>query len=182
MAAIGSGLGSAGFIVFDDTADMVAVAAGAARFLAVESCGQCVPCKWDGLALAELLARVCRSKASAHDMEIVRRRLLTVTDRSRCYLATQQQNIIGSLLDCFRKEFVAHLEGRAAPCEPELVSLQIQEIDDPSGYIQNLGRPHAAVVASQARIAQAHADREATENEQAAEALKAQARRDSQIK
>jgi flotillin len=61
-------------------------------------------------------------------------------------------------------------------------SLQIQEIDDPSGYIQNLGRPHAAVVASQARIAQAHADREATENEQQAEALKAQARRDSQIK
>ena len=61
-------------------------------------------------------------------------------------------------------------------------SLQIQEIDDPTGYIQNLGRPHAAVVASQARIAQAHADREATENEQQADALKAQARRDSQIK
>jgi uncharacterized membrane protein YqiK len=61
-------------------------------------------------------------------------------------------------------------------------SLQIQEIDDPSGYIQNLGRPHAAMVASQARIAQAHADREATENEQQAEALKAQARRDSSIK
>ena len=54
-------------------------------------------------------------------------------------------------------------------------SLQIQEIDDPTGYIQNLGRPHAAVVASQARIAQAHADREATENEQQAEALKAEA-------
>src|SRR2546423_13571546 len=61
-------------------------------------------------------------------------------------------------------------------------SLQIQEIDDPTGYIQNLGRPHAAAVASQARIAQAHADREATENEQQANALKAQARRDSQIK
>src|SRR5438874_7844666 len=61
-------------------------------------------------------------------------------------------------------------------------SLQIQEIEDPTGYIQNLGRPHAAVVASQARIAQAHADREATENEQQAEALKAQARRDTEIK
>src|SRR5437016_10417352 len=61
-------------------------------------------------------------------------------------------------------------------------SLQIQEIEDPTGYIQNLGRPHAAAVASPARIAQAHADREATENEQQAEALKAQARRDSQIK
>ncbi|MCU1429341.1 MAG: band 7 protein [Actinomycetia bacterium] len=61
-------------------------------------------------------------------------------------------------------------------------SLQIQEIEDPTGYIQNLGKPHAAVVASQARIAQAHADRDATQNEQAADALKAQAVRDSQIK
>src|SRR5437588_6492985 len=61
-------------------------------------------------------------------------------------------------------------------------SLQIQEIDDPTGYIENLGKPHAAAVASQARIAQAHADREATENEQQANALKAQAVRDSQIK
>lgn len=61
-------------------------------------------------------------------------------------------------------------------------SLQIQEILDPTGYIENLGRPHAAAVASQARIAQAHADREATEQEQKADALKAAARRESQIK
>src|SRR5436190_4426534 len=61
-------------------------------------------------------------------------------------------------------------------------SLQIQEIDDPTGYITNLGRPHAAAVASQARIAQAHADREATEQEQQAEALKAEAVRDASIK
>jgi uncharacterized membrane protein YqiK len=61
-------------------------------------------------------------------------------------------------------------------------SLQIQEIDDPTGYIENMGKPHAAAVASQARIAQAHADREATEQEQMADALKASARRDSQLK
>jgi uncharacterized membrane protein YqiK len=61
-------------------------------------------------------------------------------------------------------------------------SLQIQEIDDPTGYIENLGRPYAAAVASAARIAQADADRSATESEQIAEALKAEAVRDSQIK
>jgi uncharacterized membrane protein YqiK len=61
-------------------------------------------------------------------------------------------------------------------------SLQIQEIEDPTGYIANLGRPHAAAVESQARIAQAEADRLATEKEQEAEALKAEARRSSQVK
>src|SRR5213080_4512855 len=44
-------------------------------------------------------------------------------------------------------------------------SLQIQEIEDPTGYIQNLGRPHAAAVASLARIAAAEADRQATQAE-----------------
>ncbi|MBV8086526.1 MAG: flotillin family protein [Chloroflexi bacterium] len=61
-------------------------------------------------------------------------------------------------------------------------SLQIQEIDDPTGYIANLAKPHAAAVMREARIAQAQADQEATEREQAAEALKAQARRDAEIK
>jgi flotillin len=61
-------------------------------------------------------------------------------------------------------------------------SLQVQEIEDPTGYIENLGRPHAAIVQSQARIAQAAADREATEREQEADALKAEARRASHVK
>ncbi len=61
-------------------------------------------------------------------------------------------------------------------------SLQIQEIDDPTGYIKNMARPHAAAIEREARIAQAQADREATEKEQEAEALKAQARRNSQVK
>lgn len=60
-------------------------------------------------------------------------------------------------------------------------SLQIQEIDDPTGYITNLGRPHAAAVESQARIAQAQADEAATRREQEAEARKAEARRTSQV-
>jgi uncharacterized membrane protein YqiK len=61
-------------------------------------------------------------------------------------------------------------------------SLQIQEIEDPTGYIGNLGAPQAAAIARDARIAQAAADREATEREQEADALKAEARRHSEIK
>jgi flotillin len=61
-------------------------------------------------------------------------------------------------------------------------SLQIQEIEDRSGYIDNLSMPEAARVAKDARIAQAAADREATEREQEADALKVAARSSSQIK
>ncbi len=61
-------------------------------------------------------------------------------------------------------------------------ALQIQEIVDATGYIQNLAAPHAAAVASQARIAAAKADQEAAEREQEAVANKAQYARDAAIK
>jgi flotillin len=61
-------------------------------------------------------------------------------------------------------------------------SLQIQEIDDPTGYIKNLAKPHAVAVLKDARIAEAHADREATQTEQQSAAMKAESVRDSRIK
>lgn len=61
-------------------------------------------------------------------------------------------------------------------------SLQIQEIDDESGYIRNLGKPQAAAIESKARIAAALHDQEATEAEQVSNAAKAAAVRDTQIK
>ncbi len=61
-------------------------------------------------------------------------------------------------------------------------ALEIQEIEDSSGYISNLAAPHAAAVASQARIAKAKADQEATERELAAASMKAQFERDVAIK
>jgi len=61
-------------------------------------------------------------------------------------------------------------------------SLQIQEIEDQTGYIDNLSMPESARVAKEARVAQAAADRDATEREQEAEALKVTARAQSEIK
>jgi flotillin len=61
-------------------------------------------------------------------------------------------------------------------------ALEIQEIEDSSGYISNLAAPHAAAVASQARIARAQADQQAAEQEQQAAAMKAQYERDLILK
>jgi NADH:ubiquinone oxidoreductase subunit F (NADH-binding) len=122
LAAAGGGLGSAGFIVFDATTDMAAVAAGVARFLAVESCGQCTACKLDGLAISDALGRVCRGRAEDGDLDLVHERLTTITDGARCNLARQHQVVVGSILDRFGDEVVAHLDGNAEPVEPMLVS------------------------------------------------------------
>ncbi|NED51151.1 flotillin family protein, partial [Micromonospora aurantiaca] len=61
-------------------------------------------------------------------------------------------------------------------------SLQIQEIDDETDYIANLGRPHAAKVAAAARIAEAERNQEATEREQETERQNAAVIRDTEMK
>jgi NADH:ubiquinone oxidoreductase subunit F (NADH-binding) len=118
MRAAGTGLGAAGFIVFDDSIDLVAVAAGVAHFLAVESCGQCRHCKDDGLVLASLLAELGASRASERDLGEVRTRLELVTEGARCNLATQQQVVVGSVLERFPDLVAAHVAGEAGAVDP----------------------------------------------------------------
>jgi len=129
LAAIGSGLGSGGFIVFDDHDDLAAVAAGVSRFLAVESCGQCTPCKQDGLQLSGIMEKICHSEANDHDMALLRKRVGTVADGARCYLATQHQNVLGNVLAEFPEDVEAHFTGRREPVEPALVA-ELVEIEN----------------------------------------------------
>ena len=121
MKAIGSGLGSASFIVLDDGHDMVAVAAGVSRFLAVESCGQCTPCKLDGAEIAARLANAADGNATDDDLAEIRARLETVIDGARCNLASQQQAVVGSILDSFESKVAARFETGAEPVPVRLV-------------------------------------------------------------
>ncbi len=118
MAAIGSGLGAAAFIVFDDRTEPIAIARAVSRFLAVESCGQCTPCKQDGLAIANALDR--------GDLDTVRDRLVTVADSARCSLATQHQVVVGSLVE--------RLALRAGPSAPDVGAVaDVLPVDDLAG-------------------------------------------------
>jgi len=125
MDAAGSGLGAAGFIVFDDTSDLAAVAHGVSRFLAVESCGQCTPCKQDGLAIADILSRVVCGQHQPGDAEELASRVTTVGDEARCGLAGQQQRVIGSLLSLFPDAVQAHCEDAAPPDETVLIAAMV---------------------------------------------------------
>jgi NADH-quinone oxidoreductase subunit F len=129
LRAAGSGLGATGFIVFDDTDDLVAVAHGVTRFLSVESCGQCRPCKQDGLQSATLLERIRRSDATERDLAHLEDCLLTVTDGARCFLAQQTQEVAGSILQHFPDVVKAHLSGER-PAAPAYLVAPIVDIDD----------------------------------------------------
>lgn len=117
MTAAGSGLGAAGFVAFDDAADLVAAAAGISRFLAVESCGQCTPCKQDGLAISDILARLTANDAAELDLLALADRAATVANEARCSLAQQHELIVTSLLNDFEPVLRAHATGVAAAVE-----------------------------------------------------------------
>jgi NADH-quinone oxidoreductase subunit F len=140
LAAIDSGLGAGGFLVFDDTDDLAAAAAGVSRFLAVESCGQCTACKRDGLSLAALLDRVSRSEATERDLGEVGGLVNTVSEGARCSLGLQHEAVVGSIVAGFGDEFEAHVRGSASPVEPvlitELVSLEGDEAVFNERYLQ----------------------------------------------
>jgi NADH:ubiquinone oxidoreductase subunit F (NADH-binding) len=120
--AIGSGLGSASFIVFTDETDPVAVAAGASRFLAVESCGQCTPCKHDGLEISSILTDLTAGTAPPDALERLDQRLATVADGARCSLATQHQAVIGSIRRAFPDRFEQRAPYGIDPLAPLVVS------------------------------------------------------------
>lgn len=138
MAAIGSGLGSGSYRVLDDTTDPVAAVAGVSRFLAVESCGQCSPCKQDGLALADLLAKLAGSQASDADVANLRRRANTVAIGARCSLGRQQQDIVNGLLDTFP----VAVEGHRSRSTPATAVLPTAELLDLSGGAETIDERH----------------------------------------
>lgn len=128
MAAAGSGLGSAGFIILDDATDIRQVAADVARFLAIESCGQCEACKSDGLAIAELLA-----DPDELQVDRVQRHLDTVTRGARCALAGQTERVVGSLVPetpLQRRPTGSGQQPSAEPADPSHLVLPMVDLVD----------------------------------------------------
>jgi NADH:ubiquinone oxidoreductase subunit F (NADH-binding) len=99
LQALGSGLGSAGFIVIDPKVSRLWVARGIARFLYVESCNQCSACK-AGLGLASDAIESMLSQGVA-DPALLERATIAAhgaPQGNRCYLPVQGAALIPRLL------------------------------------------------------------------------------------
>lgn len=130
--AIGSGMGAAGFIVYDDTACMIAAAHRFSRFLSVESCGQCPPCKLGSKEITARLERIERGEADGRDLEVIEHWLARVTDGNRCYLAVEEQLVVSSVLQAFPDELAEHLSLHRCP-RPE--PRPIPKLEDLAGGV-----------------------------------------------
>jgi NADH:ubiquinone oxidoreductase subunit F (NADH-binding) len=119
LQLLGSGLGSAGFVLVDDATSMPRVAQAIARFLYVESCNQCSACK-AGLRIAsEAIDELFDPELATQDdapRAIYGAR--SAPQGNRCYLPVQGSIVIPRLLKTYRREFAEQLATPAAPSQP----------------------------------------------------------------
>jgi len=130
MAAIGSGMGAAGFAVYDESACMVEVAFQFSQFLYVESCGQCPACKLGCGEISDRLNEIEACRGTSEDVAVIGARLQSVTDGNRCYLPVEEKLLVGSILRAFPEEFAAHLEGDCPTPRSDLVVPLIVDLAD----------------------------------------------------
>jgi NADH:ubiquinone oxidoreductase subunit F (NADH-binding) len=126
MRKAGSGLGSGGFIVYDASMCMVKVAQMLSNFLAMSSCGQCLPCSKGTRTITNFLDQLEGPRGgSQDDLEGIRYECGCVTNQTRCFLPTQESKMIASILKEFSSEFDVHT---SHPCsfsrEPILPKLE----------------------------------------------------------
>ena len=141
MRAVGTGLGSGGFVVYDDSACIVRATLAFSRFLAVESCAQCPACKFGTGAITELLETIDRGDGSELDVETILARAMTVTDAQRCALPTGETLIAQSAVQVFGPEFVEHF-GRSCPRPRELPLPKLVDFDEAAGEFRFDERYH----------------------------------------
>jgi NADH-quinone oxidoreductase subunit F len=116
MRNAGSGLGSAGFMVYDDSNCMVQVAYVFSKFLWIESCGQCRSCKEGTFEATHRLEKLINGTGDGIDLEAILHSSINAPRGNRCFLPTEHSLIIPSIVRTFESEFISHYNRGCQNC------------------------------------------------------------------
>jgi NADH-quinone oxidoreductase subunit F len=109
IAEKGSMLGSAGFIVMDDSADIVYEVYRLARFYAHESCAQCTQCREGTAWTTRILERILHGEGKPEDLDLLLELSDQMTGKTICVLSDSCAAPIVSGIRKFREEFERYL-------------------------------------------------------------------------
>lgn len=112
FSQIGSGLGSGGFVVYDDSVCIVKIVHRYSRFLWIESCAICPACKLCGENIVEALVRIELGQADASDLLRIDAQALEIIGGRRCALPLAHQALVQGALWAFLPEFERHVGRR----------------------------------------------------------------------
>src|SRR5689334_330187 len=117
LAAAKSMLGSGGVVVMDEDTCMVRAALRIMRFYAHESCGWCIPCREGTAWLRKLLQRFHDGMGQKSDIPLIGDLSKNMLGRTFCPLGDAAALPTISIVEKFRDEFEAHLNGEPCPFE-----------------------------------------------------------------
>lgn len=109
VAALGSTLGSASFILMDEDTDIVWAAAKMTHFFRHESCGKCTPCREGTYWLDRIYERILRGEGTAHDLELLERVPQQIMGLVLCALGDFACNPVLSTVRQFRDEYEQYI-------------------------------------------------------------------------
>ena len=107
----GSMLGSAGFIVLDDSADLVYEIYRLARFYAHESCAQCTQCREGTAWTTRILERLLKGEGKLADLDLLLDLADSMTGKTICVLSDSCAAPVVSGIKKFRADFDRCLAG-----------------------------------------------------------------------
>lgn len=110
LQAAGSGLGSGGVIVMDDTTCMVDALACISRFYKQESCGQCTPCREGSGWVMRIVERILHGQGRSEDVTELTRIARNVEGRTICAFGEAFAWPVLSFIDHFEEEFAYFIE------------------------------------------------------------------------
>ncbi len=111
----GTGLGSAGVIVVDDTTCMVEQTLKFSDFFKNESCGQCPSCRMGTINLATLIAKIERGEGTQKDLDSLLQLCGFVKGTGYCTLVTGAAVLVQNSIRLFRHEFEEHVALKRCP-------------------------------------------------------------------
>ena len=121
LVKAGSHMGSGGFMVMDETTDMVEAALNVAHFYAHESCGQCTPCREGGHWVQKIFNRISRGKGLPGDVQLVESVCNQIAGHTICAfgeaLAWPAQSFVRKFPEEFKGRIREAVEGKVLPRE-----------------------------------------------------------------
>lgn len=118
----GTMLGSGGFIVMDETTNIVKNLYTFSRFYHHESCGQCSPCREGTAWLEKILHRLLHGQGKKKDIDILVDAAKKIEGNTICPLGDAAAWPVASAIRHFRKEFEEEAAGLPAERNLELAT------------------------------------------------------------
>jgi NADH-quinone oxidoreductase subunit F len=113
----GSMLGSASFIVLDESVCIVRAAARMVEFFRNESCGKCTPCREGTMWLHKVLLRLERGQGTAADLDLLLSLSGEISGKVLCALGDFATSPVTATIKHFRDEYLQHFELGHCPYE-----------------------------------------------------------------